>query len=268
MMKPNANENTNELLSIIMPFHNEEATLKEIVSRVLSTPLPIPLELILVDDGSTDSSSKNVGSFLSDKRVKYFRSAYRTGKGAAVCRGISQSQGTILLIQDADLEYDPKDYCRPLSLILDGTCDFALGSRVLGAGHWAKVHNIRDKALYCLALNTGSMLLTLILRAFFRVPVTDPTTMLKVFRRECLSGITFESLGFEWDWEILCKLLRKGRIPIEVPISYSARTPGEGKKLNMCRDGWGALVAIVKFYFYLRSPRIVPQAKQHREPQY
>jgi glycosyltransferase involved in cell wall biosynthesis len=239
---------SNLLLSVIMPFHNEEATVAQIVSQVLGTELPIPMELVLVDDGSTDSSPAMVAPFIGDPRVKYVRSPRKSGKGAAVNLGIGASKGSIILIQDADLEYSPEEYGRVLALLLGRRCDFALGSRVLGAGGW-KIHSVTGRPFYSWALNVGSRFLTLAFRGLFGIPVSDPLTMMKVFRRECLHGIEFESRGFDWDWEILCKLVHRGLVPLEVPISYNARGPGEGKKLRMWEDGWAALAAIFRFRF-------------------
>jgi glycosyltransferase involved in cell wall biosynthesis len=235
-------------LSVIMPFHNEEATVGEIVSQVLRSELPIPMELVLVDDGSTDSGPARVAPFLGDPRVVYVRLPRRSGKGAAVNSGISASEGNIILIQDADLEYNPEEYGRVLALLLGRRCDFALGSRVLGAGGW-KIHRVSGRPLYSWALNVGSRFLTLAFRGLFGIAISDPLTMMKVFRRECLQGIELESRGFDWDWEILCKLVHRGLVPLEVPISYSARGPGEGKKLRMWKDGWASLHAILRFRF-------------------
>jgi glycosyltransferase involved in cell wall biosynthesis len=241
-----ARRSSPSLLSVIMPFHNEERTLAGIARQVLSMELPIPMELILVDDGSTDSGPHLVSELIKDERVVYLRLPKRSGKGVAVNQGICASRGNIILIQDADLEYDPREYPRALGQILGANCDFVLGSRVLGAGTW-RFHKVAGKPLYSWALNSGSRLLTLIFRTVFRVGLTDPTTMLKVFRRECLDGIEFRSRGFDWDWEIICKFLRRGLVPLEVPISYNGRAPNEGKKLRLWRDGWMALLAILRY---------------------
>jgi glycosyltransferase involved in cell wall biosynthesis len=246
------------LLSVIMPFYNEEATLAKIVSQVLATDLPIPLELILVDDGSTDSGMEQLSPFIRDPRIVYIRSPRRSGKGSAVNRGIQASHGNIILIQDADLEYSPQEYERVLALILGQKCHFALGSRVLGAGTW-KIHGVAGRPLYSWALNLGSRFLTLVFGAVFRTRLTDPTTMMKAFRRECLSGIEFTSRGFDWDWEILYKFLLRGFVGLEAPISYRGRAPEEGKKLRMWGDGWAALFAILRFRFSRsRAAQTVP----------
>ena len=231
-----------------MPFYNEEKTLLVAISRVLAVKLPIPLELVLVDDGSNDSGPAQLAEVLKDPRVVHLRSAFPGGKGAAVNRGICASRGNILLIQDADLEYSPTDYSWVLQPILEGRCDFVLGSRVLGVGHWG-IRRLQGRPLYSLVMNLGSRGLAMLFGLIFHARLTDPTSMMKVFRRECLEGLALQSRGFDWDWELLGKVLRQGRVPLEVPITYQGRAPADGKKLRMWRDGWAALLAILRYRF-------------------
>jgi glycosyltransferase involved in cell wall biosynthesis len=237
------------MISIIIPFHNEEATLLEILNRVTRVPFPLPTELILVDDGSTDGSLTIAQDFIrkyeiTDK-IRLIHKCRRRGKGAALNTAIAQSSGEILLIQDADLEYNPRDYLKLLNLMIQEDVSFCMGSRVLGKESWS-VRDILGRPIYSVCMNFGAWALTQVLCSIFWVKVTDPFTMIKAFRKSALKNITLHSEGFDWDLEILCKLIRQGYTPREIPITYQSRTPEEGKKLLIFRDGWGALLSILK----------------------
>jgi hypothetical protein len=152
-----------------------------------------------------------------------------------------------MLIQDADLEYNLSDYDILLAPIATGRQEFVLGSRH-GAGGWA-IRKFDDQPLHALLLNTAHWSFTLLLNAALGIWLRDPFTMYKVFKRSCLEGLTFECNRFDFDWELLIKLVRKGHRPIEIPISYKSRSFKEGKKITMFRDPITWLWALVKYRF-------------------
>lgn len=228
-----------------MPFHNEQNTLSEIINRVLRVEFPYPMELILIDDGSTDRSLAIAKGFCNDSRIILKTLESRMGKGAALNYGITQSRGEILMIQDADLEYDPEDYLKLLNALLHNQAMFCMGSRALGKDFWT-VRQISERPLYSFGLNLGAYLLTKVIQILFNTRVSDPFSMMKVFRRSALDKIELKSKGFDWDLEIVCKLIRQGYQPQEVPITYQSRTPEDGKKILILRDGLGALRSILR----------------------
>jgi glycosyltransferase involved in cell wall biosynthesis len=225
-------------ISVIIPVYNEEDTIKEIVSRVQKVDLD--KEIIIVDDHSTDSTPrllKNINQ--SYENVQVLSHDRNRGKGAALRTGFASARGEILIIQDADLEYDPQEYEKLLGPILDGRADVVYGSRFLGGPHrvlffW---HYI------------GNKFLTLLADAFSNLNLTDMETCYKVFRKDVLDEITLKSNRFGFEPEFTMKVAKKGFRVYEVPISYSGRTYEEGKKINW-RDGISAIWVILRFRFF------------------
>lgn len=228
-------------LCIIMPVYNERQTVQEIVRRVLDVDLNgIQKELILVDDGSTDGT-RDVLLALGRQEtpgVKVVLHHQNQGKGAAIRTGLGHANGDLIVIQDADLEYDPRDYAILLQPILDGKADVVYGSRFLGP----------HRAFNFLHM-VGNKFLTLVTNVLYNTILTDMETCYKVFRVEVLRNMRIRSNRFDFEPEITAKVLKRGYRVFEVPISYSGRDLDEGKKISAWRDGLPALWALIKFRF-------------------
>lgn len=225
---------------MVIPVYNEQATLEEILRRVRAAPLPegIALEIVMVDDCSTDGTRRILERLEAQKApdLRVFYHPVNRGKGAALRTGFAQATGDVVLVQDADLEYDPKDYPRLLEPILDGRADVVYGSRFLGGTHrvlffWHYLAN-RVITLFCDALTNLNL--------------TDVETCYKVIRTERLRRMTLRSDRFGFDPEFTVKMAKLGCRVYEVPISYSGRTYAEGKKITW-RDGIAILWWIVRY---------------------
>lgn len=222
------------LLSVLMPAYNERETIQEAVQAVLQTPYN--LELVIVDDGSTDGTCDILRS-IQDERVKVHFHKENIGKGGALRTAMQKAGGDVLLIQDADTEYDPGDYPVLLAPILAGKADVVYGSRF--AGHGA------HRVLYFWH-SVGNKFLTLLSNIFTNINLTDMETCYKAFTRQAIEGVVIEESRFGFEPEITAKLARKGLRIYEVPISYYGRTYEEGKKIGW-RDGVKALWCILKY---------------------
>lgn len=239
-------------LSVVMPVYNEEATLEEIVRRVQATPWD--KELILVNDGSRDRSAEIMTQLAAQyTNVRCFHHAKNAGKGAALSTGFKQVQGDIVLIQDADLEYDPNDYGVLLRPILDGKADVVFGSRFLG-GPYARVHLFWHYV--------GNRMLTLVSNMFTNMNLTDMETCYKVFKREAADRITIESRTFAVEPEFAAKVAKLRARVYEVPISYAGRDYAEGKKIGP-KDAVIAMWAIVRWTVFHRATKPLPRPKSH-----
>jgi glycosyltransferase involved in cell wall biosynthesis len=227
-----------------MPVYNEARTLREIVARVLAAPLD--KELVAVDDGSTDGSgdilrelasarpdSSAEGSAKADV-LRVVTLAKNSGKGAAVRAGFAEAKGDILVVQDADLEYDPEDLPRLLAAMSRPGVDVVYGSRITG-------HTPRGYA----AFYVGGILVSLTASLLFRAHVSDEPTCYKMFRRTLLDTLKLECAGFEFCAEFTAKALRRGCVIRDVPIRYHARSLAEGKKITW-RDGLKAIATLLR----------------------
>ncbi len=235
-------------VSIIIPVLNEAETIEEVVCRIERLALQLEVELVIIDDGSTDGSTEIIGKLCqNERRLGIFLSS-TSGKGSAVARGIEASTGDIILIHDADLEYDQTDIPKLIEPILKGETRFVLGSRTLGAGSYILdrgPENARDAAL----LNVGSLFLNCLFYGLYGKFLTDPQSMYKIFERRCLDGICLQSTRFDLDWELVCKFVRRGYLPLEIPVTYRGRSVKDGKKLRIWSDGCRALWAIFRYRF-------------------
>ena len=221
-------------LSVVMPVYNESATLREIVRRVGEVPLE--KEILIVDDGSTDGTRDILRELDGRDGVRVFLQPSNQGKGAAVSVGFQHATGDVVVVQDADLEYDPMEYLKLLAPITQGHADVVYGSRFLGGG--------ARRVLYFWH-TVGNRFLTLVSNMFTNLNLTDMETCYKMFRREVVQSMKFESRRFGIEPEITAKVARRGYRIYEVPISYYGRTYEEGKKIGW-KDAFSALWTILR----------------------
>jgi glycosyltransferase involved in cell wall biosynthesis len=221
-------------LSVVVPVFNEKNTLQEILRRIMA--VPIEKEIILVDDCSTDGTRELLPS-LAGEHIKVLYHEINRGKGAALRTGFQQATGDFVIVQDADLEYDPRDYPRLLQPILEGRADVVYGSRFTGQNrdmswlHWC-----------------GNRFLTLLTNLLFRTSITDMETCYKMFKRTTIQDIQIDSNRFNFEPEITAKLLKRKLRILEVPISYQGRNFLEGKKITW-RDGFSAVWTLVNYWW-------------------
>ena len=225
------------MLSVIMPVYNEAGTLREIVDRVMKSPIPLARELIIVDDASRDATPHVLEQIAAERSddVRVFTHPANRGKGAAIRTGIAQAKGQILLIQDADLEYDPRDYPLLLEPILEDQADVVFGNRFHGGPH---------RVIYFWHF-AANRFLTFLANVLTGLNLSDMEVGYKVFRADVLRRITLKSDRFGFEPEITVKVARLGCRVYEVPIRYYGRTYAEGKKITW-RDGLAALAHIVR----------------------
>jgi glycosyltransferase involved in cell wall biosynthesis len=223
-------------LSIIVPVYDERNTVVELVRRMRSVDIPLEREIVLVDDGSTDGT-REVLRQLIDSTVRVVHHPQNRGKGAAIRTGLEQVTGDLVLIQDADLEYDPEDWPKLLSPLLRGKAQVVYGSRFTGERrnmlffHWV-----------------GNRFLSLVTNVLYNTTLSDMETCYKLFDRHVISSIRLRASRFEFEPEVTAKILRSGIRIYEVPISYAGRELHEGKKITW-RDGVVALWTLVKYRF-------------------
>ncbi len=228
-------------LTVIVPVFNERSTVAEIIRRIRAVDIPLTVDVIVVDDGSSDGTDKVLAA-VEDSTVRVISHTVNRGKGAAIRSALAVARGDLILIQDADLEYDPEDWPRMLDPILRGKARVVYGSRFTGERknmlplHWI-----------------GNRFLSLVTNVLYSSTLSDMETCYKLFDRQTIAGITVESDRFDFEPEITAKVLRRGFRIYEVPISYAGRESTEGKKITW-RDGIGALKALVKFRFSRLDP--------------
>ncbi|SNB70381.1 glycosyltransferase family 2 protein [Thermoflexus hugenholtzii] len=223
-------------LSVIIPVYNERATIREILRQVRAVGLAD--EIIVVDDGSTDGTREILQEEARNGDIRVIFHERNMGKGAAVRTGIAHATGDILLIQDADLEYDPRDYPQLIRPIQEGRAAVVYGSRFLGP---------RKAMLFWHMI--GNKFLTLVTNLLYDAILSDMETGYKVFRADVIRNIPLRARGFEFEPEITAKILKRGYRIFEVPISYYGREFKEGKKIRPLRDGLKALWTLIKYRF-------------------
>jgi glycosyltransferase involved in cell wall biosynthesis len=235
-------------LSVVMPCYNERATIDEVVERVLASPYTE--ELVIVDDGSTDGT-RDLLAKLDDPRVRVLLQDRNQGKGAALRRGFGEATAEFVIVQDADLEYDPAEYGDLLAPLLDGRADVVYGSRFLGG---------RPHRVLYFWHSVGNRVLTLVSNALTNLNLTDMETCYKVFRREVLADFTLEEDRFGIEPEITGKVAAGRWRVYEIGISYSGRTYDEGKKIGW-RDGVRAVYCIVRYSPWAQRRRRAPRTR-------
>lgn len=229
-------------LSVVIPAYNERATIHNLLQKVAAAPLPpnVALEIVVVDDGSKDGTRELLREIAAqaDPEILLIEQPENRGKGAAIRTGFAAATGDLMLIQDADLEYDPRDYPVLLQPILDDEADVVYGSRFLGGPHrvlfyWHSV---------------GNKFLTMLSNMMTDLNLSDMETCYKVFRREVLDGLVLRSNRFGIEPELTAKVAKRGARVFEVPISYRGRTYAEGKKIGW-KDGFSAIWSILRYNF-------------------
>jgi len=239
-----APQRSERVVSIVVPVFNEAATLKTMMDALLAKQLPgMRKEIIIVESNSTDGSRQLVQSYANHPEVRLVLQPRPRGKGHAVREGLALATGDIVMIQDADLEYDLDDYDGLLAPLAAWQSMFILGSRHQGG--W-KMRKFEDAPLTAALFNFGHSFFRTAMNLALNTKMTDPFTMFKVFRRDALFGIDFVCNRFDFDIELVMKLVRKGYIPVELPVNYASRSFAEGKKVSVTRDGMTWLWTIAK----------------------
>ena len=223
-------------LSVAVPVYNERTTIREIISRIRA--VPIPKEIILVDDGSTDGTREILKEYESSSDIRIILHEHNKGKGAALHTAFAEAKGDVVIVQDADLEYSPNEYPRLIQPIVDGRADVVYGSRFIG--EVTRIH------LFWHRVANG--ILTLLSNIFTNLNLTDMETCYKIFRREVIQSIPLKQNRFGFDPEVTAKIARRKCRIYEIPISYHGRDYSEGKKIGI-KDAFEALYCIIRYAF-------------------
>ncbi len=227
-----------QILSVVMPAYNEKNTILKIIAKVLA--LGMVKELIVVDDGSTDGTREVLKKAGLDGRVKVILHEKNMGKGAALRTGFTQAAGDIVVVQDADLEYDPNEFIEMARPIEEGFADVVYGSRLSGG---------KPQRVYMFWHKLGNGVITFLMNMLFNSTLSDIETCYKMFRKSVIAGITIRSNGFSVEPELTAKILKNKSLRVyEMPISYYGRSYEEGKKISW-KHGFSAIAAIVKYRF-------------------
>ena len=245
---PGQQERPPERLSIVVPVYNERQYVGEVLRALIDKDLPIEREIVVVESNSDDGSREIVRSFAGEEGVRVIFEDVARGKGHAVRVGLAEATGTIVMIQDADFEYDLDDYESLLEPILQHHASFVLGSRSLGLDDW-KVRRYAKSRVKGFLMNAAQVAFAQTFNLLYQQKVSDINTMFKVFRTECIEGCRFRGNGFNFDIELTCKIVRNGFSPHEVPVNYVARSFDEGKKINFLLDAYPSYFQLFRCRF-------------------
>jgi SAM-dependent methyltransferase len=242
-------------LSIIVPVYNEKSTVVELMNRLLAKEVPgLDREVVVVESHSTDGTRELVRKYEGLAGVTIVYQDTPRGKGNAVREGLRHVTGDFVLIQDADLEYDLDDYDDLLAPLMAGQQAFVIGSRHTAEGRGWKIRQFNDMPFTAFLFNAGHLLFLTCFNLLYRQSLRDPFSMFKVFRTDCLDGVRLECDRFDFDFELVIKLVRKGYQPIEIPVNYRARSFAEGKKVRVLRDPLTWLRALIRYRFKPLGP--------------
>ncbi len=237
-------------VSVVIPVFNERKTFPVLIERLLTKSMAgVEMEFVIVESNSTDGTREEVRKIESHPHVRVIYEERPQGKGHAVRTGLAHVTGDFVLIQDADLEYDLNDYETVLEPLMAGRAAFVLGARHGMDGRSWKIRHFSDQVLTSTVMNVGHILFTALFNVVYGTRLRDPFTMYKVFRRDCLYGLTLESNRFDLDWELVGKLVRAGYRPLEIPVNYESRSFSEGKKVRLIRDPLTWIRACFKYRF-------------------
>lgn len=242
-------------LSVIVPVYNERRTLDDVLTRLIAKRIEgVDIEIIIVESNSTDGSRAAVLAYAGCPGVEIVLQDNPRGKGNAVRSGIARATGDIVLFQDADLEYEIEDYDDLIRPIVAFRHNFVIGSRHKKKGGAWKMRKFSGAPVLSQIFNAGHIVFLALLNGLYGQSLDDPFSMFKVFRRDCLAGLVLECDRFDFDFEIVIKLVRKGYRPHEIPVNYNSRSIAEGKKVTVVRDPLTWLVALARF----RTSRLYP----------
>jgi hypothetical protein len=236
-------------LSVVVPAYNEIRTFDTTMTLLLQKEIPgIDIEVIVVESNSTDGTRERTLSYSEHPRVSVILEDRPRGKGHAVRAGLELARGDFVLIQDADTEYDIDDYDALLEPLRAGEVGFVLGIRMSPEGSWG-VRDFGQHGVVSRVMNVGHFIFLFLFNTVYGQRLNDPFTMFKVMRRDCLYGLSFECNRFDFDWELVAKLVRAGYLPREIPVTYRSRSFSEGKKIAFVRDPLTWLKACFKYRF-------------------
>ncbi|HEY3760191.1 MAG TPA: glycosyltransferase [Verrucomicrobiae bacterium] len=255
-----------QILSVIVPAFNEAKTFQALMDALLQKELPgLQMEIIVVESKSTDGTRELALKYQNHPRVKLVLEESPRGKGHAVRAGFRSATGDYVLIQDADLEYDLEDYDALVEELVSGRRAFVLGSRH-GGHNVMKMRQFAGQRGLSLIFNSGHWFFTTLINVLFLQRLRDPFTMYKVFRRDCLFGLEFECNRFDFDYELLVKLVRKGYPPLELPVNYRSRSYDDGKKVRMFRDPLNWLKVLLWLRWIKIDPMSVAESSRPHPP--
>jgi hypothetical protein len=236
-------------LSVVLPVYNERETFSKVFDELVVKEIAdTEIEIVLIESNSTDGTREEVLSLPDDPRVTVILEDKASGKGHAVRAGLQRASGDVVLIQDADAEYDMGDYEKLLKPLRSFEASFVLGARQLHEGHRGMRHFDQQQHMSQL-MNIGHVGFLGLFNTVYGQRLKDPFTMYKVFRRDCLTDIHLECDRFDFDWELTAKLIRRGHHPVEVSVSYHSRSFSEGKKIKLLADPISWVRACFKYRF-------------------